>query len=113
MVVVALLAIGVASSAAVGFTDKGQINVEAVITQRNEEARAAGNESFVIPVQNTPQVPDGGQIGLGDAPAAPAASSTPPTAATSTPATASSTEPVPQEGVADAATPSSASDTAQ
>jgi hypothetical protein len=107
-VVLTLLLLGIGSSAAVGFTDKGQINVEAVITKRNDEARAAGNESMVIPVQNTPQVPDGGQIGLGDAPSAPTASSTPP-AATSTPATASSTESVPEEGVADAATPSDAS----
>ena len=89
-VVAILLLLGVGSSAAVGFTDKGQINVDQTIAQRNQEARAAGQPEITIPVQTSE--PNGGLVGLGDDPALQQqASSTPPTAS-STEATASSTE---------------------
>ncbi len=84
-VVAVLLLLGVGSSAAVGFTDKGQIDVAQTIAQRNEAARAAGQPELTIPVQTTLE-PNGGLIGVGDDP------SVQPPAATTTPATASSTE---------------------
>lgn len=97
IVIMTMLVIGVGASAAVGFTDKGQIDVEGVITWRNEQARSAGNDGAIVPVQNTPQLPDGGLIGMGiGGPIEGTASSTPSAAASSTPATASSTQPVGQ-----------------
>ena len=90
-VVALLLLLGVGSSAAIGFTDKGQIDVAQTIAKRNEEAKAAGQPEIIIPVQTTLE-PNGGLLGVGDDPnAQPQASSTQPTA-TSTEATASSTE---------------------
>jgi hypothetical protein len=84
-----LMFLGIASSAAVGFTDKGSINVEATITARNEQSRAAGREGEIVPVQNTDVQPDGGLIGLmgsdSTPPAAPVASSTEAVASSSAP----------------------------
>jgi hypothetical protein len=97
-----MILVGICASAVVGFTDKGQIDVEGTIAWRNEEARSAGRESAVIPVQNTPQLPDGGLIGMGiGGPVGGNASTTEPTAS-STPPTASSTEPVGQSPLTNA-----------
>ncbi len=88
-VVIALLVLGIASSAAVGFTDKGSINVEATITERNEQSRAAGREGEIVPVNNTDPEPDGGLIGLMEVSSTPVATPT----ASSTESVATSTEP--------------------
>jgi hypothetical protein len=91
-VVAILLLLGVGSSAAVGFTDKGKIDVAQTIAKRNEEARAAGKPEITIPVQTTLE-PNGGLLGVGDDTAAqPAQASTTPATASSTESTASSTE---------------------
>ena len=96
IVIAAMIIVGVGASAAVGFTDKGQIDVQGTIAWRNEEARSTGNEGAIVPEQNSPQLPDGGLIGMGiGGPIGGEASSTP-LAASSTPPTATSTEPVGQ-----------------
>lgn len=96
IIIATMIVIGVGASAAVGFTDKGQIDVESTIAWRNEQARSAGRETEVIPVQNSPQLPDGGLIGMGiGGPIDGSASSTPPAPETAS-STASSTEPVGQ-----------------
>lgn len=96
IVIATMIVIGVGASAIVGFTDKGQIDVEGTIAWRNEQAKSAGRETEVIPVQNTPQLPDGGLIGMGiGGPIDGSASSTPP-APTTASSTASTTEPVGQ-----------------
>lgn len=64
IIALTIIVVGISASAAVGFTDKGQIDVEGTITFRNEQFRASGNESMVIPVQNSPQLPNGGLVGL-------------------------------------------------
>ena len=90
-VVAVLLLLGIGSSAAVGFTDKGQIDVAQTIAQRNEEARAAGQPEIIIPVQ-TSDLPNGGLTGVGDDPSAQPPVITPDPNASSTEATASTTE---------------------
>lgn len=74
-VVVIILLFGVGSSAVVGFSDDGQIDVNQVIEARNERVRNNQTDgrdivanSVTVPVQNTNnsnQV-DGGLVGLGD-----------------------------------------------
>lgn len=98
-VVAILLLLGVGSSAAVGFTDKGQIDVAQTIAQRNEEARAAGQPEIIIPVQTT-ELPNGGLTGVGDDPSAQPPASTPDPTASSTEATASTTEEAASQEVA-------------
>jgi len=64
---------GIASSAAVGFTDEGQIDVNQAIESRNERVRSnvANNietdedTTYVVPVQNSNNLPNSGLIGLG------------------------------------------------
>ncbi len=100
MIVVALMVIGVAASAGVGYTDVGQIDVQKTIEARNERIRnnTASEQDMLtglvtVPVQNTnSNKADGGLVGreVGFKPPAPkvqASSST----ATSTELTASST----------------------
>jgi hypothetical protein len=75
IVVGIILLFGVGSSAVVGFTDEGQINVNEVIEARNERVRNNQTDgrdvvanTVNVPVQNTNnsnQV-DGGLVGLGD-----------------------------------------------
>lgn len=115
IVVALLIMVGVGASAAIGFTDKGSINVEQTIAQRNEQITRGEIQGEVIPVQNTPQLADGGLIGLGlngpDTNGGHNASST----ATTTPA-ASSTAPVGQVPMTEAeaeAAAAQASSTAQ
>ncbi|MBP9842690.1 MAG: hypothetical protein KBC62_01675 [Candidatus Pacebacteria bacterium] len=95
IVIAAMIIIGVGASAAVGMTDKGRIDVDGIIAWRNEEARSSGNTGAIVSEQNTPQLPDGGLIGLGVGGPIGEASTTPSVAST-TPPTASSTEPVGQ-----------------
>jgi hypothetical protein len=89
------LIIGVGASAGVGFTDKGGINVNEVIENRNERIRRGEIQDVIVPVQNTNPAPDGGLIQLSPeeiakyeaeqrANQATAASSTPPATASST-----------------------------
>jgi hypothetical protein len=84
-----VLAIGVLSSAGIGYTDPGEIDINATIEARNERLRtntASQNDTEFsrvnVPVQNRGNAtePDGGLRGLGSAPAQPA----PPPPATST-----------------------------
>lgn len=79
IVVGTLLVIGVASSAAVGLTDKGQIDVVTMIDERNKKAEERGEK--IVSTSVNDQLPDGGLI-----PADPAtiASSTPAVTETST-----------------------------
>ena len=109
MVVAAIMIFGVGASAVVGYTDQGQIDVEAAAEARNERIREnRANEDDVltstieVPVQNqNKQKADGGLRGLGStetkpkpAPAPPVATSTATSSdsiASSTDATASST----------------------
>jgi len=100
IVIAIILLIGVGASAAVGFTDKGQINVSQVIEERNQriasgttDERDGDAQRIEVPVQNTNKQANGGLVGLGTGGAKPqppteAASTT----ATTTDATASSTD---------------------
>jgi hypothetical protein len=97
IVVTTMIVIGIAASAAVGFTDKGTIDVQGTIAWRNEQSRSTGNEGAIVPEQNSPQLPDGGLVGLGIGGPIEEEKPTPEeAAASSTPATASSTESVGQ-----------------
>lgn len=73
-VVAILISLGVGASAGVGFTDKGAIDVNQTIATRNEKITRGEEQGEIVSVQNTPQLPDGGLIGLGIG--GPAASST-------------------------------------
>jgi hypothetical protein len=64
IVVACILFTGISASAAVGYTDKGVIDVEETIAYRNEQMRASGNEGGIVQVQNTPQLPNGGLVGI-------------------------------------------------
>lgn len=74
-VVAALMTIGIGASAAVGFTDAGQINVAQTIQDRNNRMANmvdVDGPTVVAPAPinaGTPGVPDGGLIGLQPAPA--------------------------------------------
>lgn len=99
IVVGLVLLIGVGSSAAVGYTDQGQINVQATIEARNERIRnnqADERDTIVtsieVPVQNSgDRRPDGGLVGLGNVnpPSPPTEPAT--TTATTSPESATST----------------------
>ena len=104
VVVFLVMAVGVASSAAIGYTDEGQIDVEATIEARNERIRNnVPNENDIIvtsievPVQNTPVIdgvipnpPKGLGIGGPETPPPPPEPAT--TTATTTDGAASSTD---------------------
>lgn len=92
-IVATLLIIGVGSSAAIGFTDPGQIDVVKTITERNEQAKNSDTPNpIMVPVQSTTQEPDGGLVGLGIG----GPEAQPATTPSSTETIASSTEPVGQ-----------------
>lgn len=95
-----ILFVGVGSSAAIGYTDRGQIDVAQVVEERNQRARDGGTDEagnpvnrVEVPVQNTSKAANGGLVGLGTGskpkpkPVADTATST----ASSTEQTASST----------------------
>lgn len=102
LVVVGLLIIGIGASAAVGFTDQGQIDVMKTIEQRNQRIRTnttderdAFTSNVEVPVQNTSNKPDGGLVGRGIGAQPPEVKTEEATStASSTDATASSTEAV-------------------
>jgi hypothetical protein len=103
IIVLILLCIGLGSSAAIGFLDQGQIDVEKTIEARNERIRnnqANEQDTLVstieVPVQdtNTQGKPDGGLIGRGTGGRAPVPEVSASSTATSTDQTASSTEAV-------------------
>jgi hypothetical protein len=113
VVLVLLSAIGI--SAALGFADKGTIDVAAKLQEQGQiQANIAGEQSGtasqVVPVQNTPvSVPNGGLQGRGiDSGAAPApvVQSDATTTATSSLSTASTTEAT-NESAEDTETPDS------
>jgi hypothetical protein len=97
-----ILTLGIGASAAVGYTDKGQINVAQLIQERNQAQRTGDSAEggtqtnrVEMPVQNTNKTANGGLVsrGTGGAkpkPPADVATST----ASSTDDTASSTEAV-------------------
>ena len=64
-IVALLLILGIGGSAAVGLTDKGQIDVSKTIADRNTQAIGDNPNAIMVPVQSTTQEPDGGLIGLG------------------------------------------------
>jgi type 1 fimbria pilin len=74
IVVAVLLCLGVGSSAAVGFTDAGQIDIDATIKEKNariasgqSDERDINDRTLTVPVKNTmSQQVDGGLVGLGD-----------------------------------------------
>lgn len=102
VIVGVIIMLGVGASAVVGYTDRGQIDVNKTIEARNERIRAGGGTpddvtTEVIPVQNTNNTgkADGGLRGRGVG----SKTITPPvetstSTATSTDATASSTDAV-------------------
>lgn len=107
IVTLGILIVGVGASAAVGFTDRGVIDVNKVVEERNERIRAGGGNAEtgteIIPVQNqnTAREADGGlrpaDPSTIEPPPATIASTTATSTATSTDANASSTEMVGDE----------------
>ena len=63
-VVILLMLLGIGSSAAVGFTDIGKIDVNKIIEDRNKKVESGELQGEIVPVQNTNQEPDGGLIQL-------------------------------------------------
>ena len=112
MVFGVLILIGVSASAIVGFTDKGPINVEKTIAERNDRISRGEIQGEVVPVQNTPQVPNGGMVGLGTGGSENVASSTATTASTTSPSNASTT-PTAQDATKEAAAQAAASSSQQ
>ena len=96
IVVGVLILVGVGSSAVVGLTDKGQIDVVTMIEERNRKAEERGEKVVSSSVKD--QLPDGG-LTPADVTPTPQASSTP---QTTEPAAASTTpqDAAPQEEVA-------------
>ena len=94
--VVAFVSVGL--SAAVGFTDKGQIDVNKAIEDRNERIRSGQGgddlKNLIVPVQNTDanKLPDGGLVGLGKPEKPKSEPKTASSTASSTDETASSTD---------------------
>ena len=89
-----VLVIGIGTSAAVGSVDKGQIDVQRTIQERNERIRTnttderdVNTQWVEVPVQNTDGNPKGGLVGAGKS-APPSPAPTPVVAST----TAASTE---------------------
>lgn len=92
LITATVIILGFVSSAIVGFSDPGKIDINQVIQQRNKQLTSGGQTDVVtIPVQNTSQEPDGGLIGLGIEPTPPATQEATTTAST-TEQTATTTE---------------------
>lgn len=96
-----IMFVGIGASAAVGFTDKGVININQTIEERNERIRTNTtderdvNTSLVeVPVQSAADggKSAGGFVGMGAAAEAPAPKEEPVASASTTDQTASSTE---------------------
>lgn len=87
-------------SAAIGFTDKGQLDVEASISLRKQNASPEEQQALnAVPVQQSQAVPNGGLVGEGPADVVPVLvpENTGSTTASTTDTTASSTEEVQAE----------------
>jgi hypothetical protein len=82
IVIGVLLAIGIGSSAVVGFTDKGQIDVVTMIEDRNKKAEERGEK--MIPTSAKDLLPNGGLIPADPGTITP---NTPPATATTTAST--------------------------
>ena len=96
-------------SALIGYSDKGQLNVEATIAKRIQSATPEEQESLKdVPIQQQQTVvPNGGLVGMGQsAPPPPPepVSTTTDSTATSTEETASSTSQAEEENTADEST---------
>jgi hypothetical protein len=97
-----ILFLGVGTSAVVGYSDKGQINVAQVVEDRNQRVKTGATdesdtatELVAVPVQNTNKSANGGLVGLGTGGAKPKPSTdTATSTASSTDITASSTKAV-------------------
>ena len=110
IVLAVVMIVGIGSSAAVGVTDSGQINVNETIESRNERIRnnSATTEDVVagvveIPVQNTNNsLPNGGLVGSGAVrpkpPIAPPVETASSTASSSEPVATSTDEVIEDEG---------------
>lgn len=106
-----VLVIGIGISAVVGFTDKGQIDVQKTIQERNERIRTnttderdANTQLIEVPVQNTNIKPKEGLVGAGKAKApapAPVPVVTSSTTASTTDTVASTTEDIIEEDLVD------------
>lgn len=94
VVVAILILLGISGSAAIGVTDKGSIDVSQTIGIHNDKITRGEEQGEIISVQNTPQLPDGGLVGLGIG--GPEASSTTLQSTTTSSSTATSSEPVGQ-----------------
>ncbi len=94
ILVATLIILGLGGSAAVGFTDKGRIDINQLITERNRKIESGELHESIIPVQNRSQEVDGGLIPVAEE-AAPQVSGVASTTASSTEATASSTGNIP------------------
>lgn len=95
----AILTVGFGIAFAIGYSDKGQINITGVINERNAKVIAgeavegeSGTNSQVVPVQVDNGLIDGGLVGAGVSTPAPAPEPIPEETASSTDETASSTE---------------------
>lgn len=75
---IGILLVGFGAAAMIGYSDKGQINIAGVITERNErvssgksaEGEGETTSNTIVPVQNTNNtgLPDGGLVGAGTPP---------------------------------------------
>lgn len=74
IVIGVLMVIGVGSSAAIGLTDKGQIDIVNIIEERNKKAAERGEKLIVAEEE---LLPDGGLIPADPSTATPQATSTP------------------------------------
>jgi hypothetical protein len=92
-VMVTIFAIGMSSSVALGYSDKGFIDVAEVINERNRKAQESGDTTMVsIPVQNRNLPADGGLVGMGDLEVTPSQTESTTTVASSTEETATTTD---------------------
>ena len=67
-VALGVMVAGLALAAFIGYSDKGQIDITSVMTERNAKLTAGladseGGSGVIVPVQNTSTLPDGGLIG--------------------------------------------------
>lgn len=90
-VVVVMMIVGLGTSAAVGVSDKGKIDINKIIEERNRRVESGELQEQIIPVQNTSRLPDGGLIMAEDQTPPPAPVPAATTTASTTDATASST----------------------
>ena len=72
-VALGVMVTGLALAAFIGYSDKGQINITSVMTERNAKLTAGladseGGSGVIVPVQNTSNLPNGGLIGSTEPP---------------------------------------------